>query len=156
MDTDFFTGDFSTNIVNHIEKFNEIFNATLPEVVGVYPKGAELFIVDDGLDCLADALDGPIVYVEPVEDDLEGVQFRALPEGIVEVFHEVLEHAFLVLREVSVAAALEGEFHEGRVADERVQCGHLMSEVAEVLRCEEIAVLLVALVELGYHQINLI
>ncbi len=63
--------------------------------------------MDNGLDGLADALDGAIIDVEPVEDDLEGSHFQALPQGFIQVLHEVPQHALFVSREVAVSTTLK-------------------------------------------------
>jgi hypothetical protein len=73
----------------------------------VDPERAQLLVVDDGLNGLADALDGAVVDVESIEDDLEGGDFRALSQGVIQIFHKVPEHAFFVSGKVAVSAALK-------------------------------------------------
>ena len=87
------------------------------------PNRAKLLTRQRRKDRLIDAFNRPIVDIETVEDNLESAQLGTLSHCVVEVSHEVTQHAVPVSWKITVPAALKRQFHEGRIATSQFQSG---------------------------------
>jgi hypothetical protein len=155
LDADLLASYLRARLVENVEHLHQVRDPALPQVIRVQPERPQFLALDGRQDRLVDALNGAIVDVEPVEDDLEGGELRALADCLSEILHEISQHALLVGRKISVAAALEGQLHEGRTAPRQLQRRQLLLEVAEVLGGEELTGPLVRFVELGDHPLSI-